>query len=570
MASVSIAALSKSTGLSMDDIYREPLVFKPAQDPDPVITELPGVRVLDSETADGDLTKPAKLAQQPPAAADPDEYTGPDRPLYSIDQLKCHWLKIHKPFPGLVNAGVTCYLNSVLQTLLHIPGFANYLLYTHRNECNRSDSCYICILSEIADNVVLAKSTKTPYLPRPLINKLKKLGPGFNIYDQEDAHEFLLSLIDSLQDSLVTKSMPDSLKETSALHCLFGGRIRQQIRCSKCRKASNRFEASLDLSLDLRPSVKTLSEALSDFFEKEELTVKEGNAYKCDSCDEYVDALKSVDLYEPPEYLIIHLKRFGFSAFGTTQKIQRPISFTQHISLADYTIKHPEKANYELIGLISHSGKSANSGHYVCYCKQPSGTWAKYDDDEVQQVSFNAVLKAQAYMLFYAKVHSSSSIAESTPELPSPKASKRAHSASHDKTDAKKRKKATSSGNEQSEKRDSPKNDVDRTPEKPTAVAAVANTPEKRDKPEEAVKPATNGISTPEKPKKLESPLSSGKKVKHRMSIMNGQSPTFAEMLKKKRNRSRDENKSKEEKKSGKLSENYKRIKGPYKPRNTL
>ena len=45
-----------------------------------------------------------------------------------------------------------------------------------------------------------------------------------------------------------------------------------------------------------------------------------------------------------------------------------------------------ESGFYELIGLITHKGLSANSGHYIGYSKDSKRGWLKFDDDVVTEV----------------------------------------------------------------------------------------------------------------------------------------------------------------------------------------
>jgi len=63
---------------------------------------------------------------------------------------------------------------------------------------------------------------------------------------------------------------------------------------------------------------------------------------------------------------------------------------------------------YELCGVVTHKGRSAESGHYVGWVKESDGRWIMYDDDVVGQVSEEDVKKLSgggdwhtAYMLFY-------------------------------------------------------------------------------------------------------------------------------------------------------------------------
>jgi len=38
---------------------------------------------------------------------------------------------------------------------------------------------------------------------------------------------------------------------------------------------------------------------------------------------------------------------------------------------------------YELIAVLTHKGRSADSGHYVSWAKQDDASWIQFDDEEM-------------------------------------------------------------------------------------------------------------------------------------------------------------------------------------------
>merc|ERR1712106_509879 len=48
---------------------------------------------------------------------------------------------------------------------------------------------------------------------------------------------------------------------------------------------------------------------------------------------------------------------------------------------------------YVLQAVLTHKGRSSNSGHYVGWVRQKGDTWLKCDDDEVSPVHEEDVLK---------------------------------------------------------------------------------------------------------------------------------------------------------------------------------
>merc|ERR1712154_140415 len=51
-----------------------------------------------------------------------------------------------------------------------------------------------------------------------------------------------------------------------------------------------------------------------------------------------------------------------------------------------------ETGYYELCGIVTHKGRSANSGHYIGYSKDSArGMWLKFDDEDVTEIKADDV-----------------------------------------------------------------------------------------------------------------------------------------------------------------------------------
>jgi ubiquitin carboxyl-terminal hydrolase 14 len=72
-----------------------------------------------------------------------------------------------------------------------------------------------------------------------------------------------------------------------------------------------------------------------------------------------------------------------------------------------------ETGYYELIGTVTHLGKSVDSGHYMAWIKENEEDWTKYDDNTVYQQPSDKVLQLRggqpnleiAYILLFRKVY---------------------------------------------------------------------------------------------------------------------------------------------------------------------
>jgi ubiquitin carboxyl-terminal hydrolase 14 len=48
---------------------------------------------------------------------------------------------------------------------------------------------------------------------------------------------------------------------------------------------------------------------------------------------------------------------------------------------------------YELVGVMSHKGRSSDSGHYVAWVRGRDGRWLLFDDDSVNVVPEKDILR---------------------------------------------------------------------------------------------------------------------------------------------------------------------------------
>lgn len=345
---------------------------------------------------------------------------------------------------GLSNLGNSCFMNATLQCLAYTPHFAQLLLQKLDPISQKGGSSYysntsynFCLFSELT--TLLPRMLKKSYgsiQPSNVfknlrsLSKEKRLRPG----RQEDAHEFLRILMDSLQTSVLkshnAKKLSMPIQETSCIYKIWGGHLRSQVKCDHCHFESNTFDSLLDLSLEINGD--SVNKALISFTRKERLTGD--NRYHCERCKTKRDATKQFTIFNAPNCLVLHLKRFsfnmsmlssrsyggyggsiygggGYSRYGTSSfgggKISKHIEFEKTLDLSPF-MSDAKTTKYSLFGCLVHSGYSAQSGHYYSYIKAPNGMWHCMNDSSVSKSNEREVLRQQAYILFYKKVASSS------------------------------------------------------------------------------------------------------------------------------------------------------------------
>ena len=355
---------------------------------------------------------------------------------------------------GLYNMGQTCFMSVILQSLIHNPLVRTYYLGEgHKSgDCDK-DACTSCALDDIYTDFY-GQEKHEGYGAVHMLQGCWKHGGGLAGYSQQDAHEYLGFILNSLHTAISPKGddRPDSGEGTSKscncmVHQTFGGLLKSTVTCCKCMNTTTAVDPFMDLSLDIRNSnisIKKkkliltngtqttkeiapmdLGECLDRFTAVETLS---SDSYTCRQCASSQEARKCLSLSRLPLVVPIHLKRFSHNKnSATSSKVETKIHFPFTLDLARYTKSSGSVAKkindtglhiegegdashsasdekgvvalYELSSVVVHKGKIDN-GHYISYTRQ-GDEWFRFDDSMVVQVDEKEVLGAEAYMLFY-------------------------------------------------------------------------------------------------------------------------------------------------------------------------
>ncbi|XP_064463740.1 ubiquitin carboxyl-terminal hydrolase 8-like [Ornithodoros turicata] len=342
-----------------------------------------------------------------------------------------------KHLAGLKNLGNTCYMNATLQCLANtLPLALHFLSGRYVKEINRESRRgggaelaeeFRSLLSQMyyKDKGVAPKSFKS------LMGRFYSVYAG---HEQQDAHEFLLNLIDRLHEGLNrgpgrshTKGfvVDENLsvngrinqfwchhvdRNLSVVSDLFEGLLVSTLTCLSCQKTSSSFEVFSCLSLPIpQHSSGTcyLQDCLKLFLEAEKMSGEA--AWDCPVCKQKRKAEKRMIIARLPKILIIQFNRFRCEGAWQSKKLQTyvhfPISNFDMNEYVDHTrVETQRRPPYDLYAFLNHYGTLA-AGHYIGYCRAgPRGGWYMYDDSSVSEVILSESDKRNAYILFYTSV----------------------------------------------------------------------------------------------------------------------------------------------------------------------
>ncbi|KAI6198417.1 Ubiquitin carboxyl-terminal hydrolase [Aphelenchoides fujianensis] len=295
-------------------------LFLPDPREDPATThepELPTVSAADlpddeaARNAEEDVLPPVERGESPKAATPAPLAIGWHPPLNgplveeaattsvaeNTDMLDEN---AHK-YVGLTNQAMTCYLNSLIQSIYMTPEFRNIIFKIERKRSPRDIQFQLQKLF-----VQLQTSDKISLPTVDLTNSFGWENEG--IY-QHDVQELFRLMIEALEKKWA------NTEHKGCIENLYKGDIVDYVKCLKCKTMKRKNDMFLDLSLAVKSDGaffphKSLEESISAFIKPEVLDGN--NKYRCDNCDSLEDAEKGLQITEFPYLLAVQLKRFGF------------------------------------------------------------------------------------------------------------------------------------------------------------------------------------------------------------------------------------------------------------------
>ena len=307
---------------------------------------------------------------------------------------------------GLLNLGNTCWLNSVLQLLVHTGPLRRLLCSGDVAADCRAGATLPAALAALSHAAWTAKMVEEhPPIrldPAPVYKSVAaKLGvPGDG--EQQDAAEMLVRTLDELAEQTNLRggggreepelvwelSLPeqwDVARETEArrnsspMEPVFQSWELSETRCGGCRRRGVSFAPQRLLCLPIPEGpAPSLQDCLRAYFGGEALA-----EFRCPSCRRPRPAHKRLFLLRPPAVLLLSLKRF--SGAPQPRRLNTPVVVPRRLALRELNLAHPELplpaegGEYSLLGLVAHHGGLA-FGHYTAAVELEDGRWAELDD----------------------------------------------------------------------------------------------------------------------------------------------------------------------------------------------
>lgn len=337
---------------------------------------------------------------------------------------------------GLSNLGNTCYLNATLQCLKAMPELSDLLKsctlgYDNDNQKN--------LLLSLRDTFKMVDKCAGEVTPLMLLGYLRSVNPQFaqqsnqGFYMQQDAEECWSFLMETLRSSMKHLNVDNFIEKFM---------VGEMISVTKCDdvpeeeatfSSSSFIKLNCHISSEISQVASGLERGLIESFEKNSSTGRLARYTK-------TSKLNSLPVYLPINFIRFFWKQSEQIKAKILKKVQFPLILdvypfcSQELqskllpareafrkfddakdvsaqTLSDEEIKefgeYPLSGYYDLVAVLTHVGRSADSGHYIGWSKKGNDWW-KFDDEKVTKVSSDDILKLDgggdwhaAYMLLY-------------------------------------------------------------------------------------------------------------------------------------------------------------------------
>jgi ubiquitin carboxyl-terminal hydrolase 14 len=353
--------------------------------------------------------------------------------------------KVKGPLPvGLENLGNTCYMNSVVQMLRRVPELETAL--AAQPASSGSVTPDVRVANELGTLMKEMKGSVGSVQPVRLLFALHAKCPEFARRDargsfaQQDAEECIRAFLTCLGNGT-----PEQEGSTNAVERLFGFQVQETYTCAEAPEETP--DVKLTAQNTLLCHFGTSTEPVSHIHQGIQMSLKDGEMIErtSDTLGRTAQYKKVGALASIPEYFLVQFARFGWKAASTVAgteasrvKIGRTLQFPKRLDVYEfaseelqkklqvgrikdseqrdrevelyqqalkageneakfdpelYTEESIDTGNYDLVSVVSHSGRTADGGHYVSWAlaeradgkKVKEDSWVLFDDDKVAE-----------------------------------------------------------------------------------------------------------------------------------------------------------------------------------------
>lgn len=273
---------------------------------------------------------------------------------------------------GLLNLGNSCYFNTALQCMLQVPQLSNFMIMK-----KFSTSCeFTREYQRLTRKMWIHKMSKFEN-PKDIFNIFKNIHKQFNNSDQQDSHEVIMCILDTLDKSLKPEGTHSIIRD------IFYGKMIQEVVTPEQKTKS--FEDTTCLMIFLNHNT-TIEKCLCDYTKWNFL-----DNYKDDNGKFQTVTTTRCTFWNTPYILIISFKMY-------TGKYR--VKLSHELDLTPWV--HPDtthkcKRKYKLFATCTHQG-STRSGHYVSHVLHHD-RWYMKDDESVTETP--VPLDGYHYVVFY-------------------------------------------------------------------------------------------------------------------------------------------------------------------------
>ncbi|XP_075231487.1 ubiquitin carboxyl-terminal hydrolase nonstop isoform X2 [Lycorma delicatula] len=342
---------------------------------------------------------------------------------------------------GLLNLGNTCFMNCIVQALVHTPVLRDYFL-AEQHVCQFQDQnhCLVCEVSGLFQEFYSGE--KEPLTLHRVLHLIWTNAKHLAGYQQQDAHEFFIAMLNILhrhcKGSIQTPPANNPNRCTCIIDRIFTGGLQSDVVCQSCNGVSTTVDPFRDISLDIGTSngnngnsnsnsssgnssqssdssttsnngPVSLIDCLEQFTRPEHLGSATEQKIKCIKCEDYQESTKQFTIQTLPIVACFHLKRFEHSS--RFQKISTVIAFPPEIDMTPFMSHHRngseesesmccrghvslEDNRYSLFAVVNHEG-SFFGGHYTAFIRQQHDQWFKCDDHKITRANIRDVLQSE-------------------------------------------------------------------------------------------------------------------------------------------------------------------------------